>query len=113
MPVRPENRALYPADWFYLARRLKIAADERCQGSPAYPDCRAEAFKAHPVTGSRVILTVAHLDHRPENCALENLRVWCQRCHNTYDARHRAAARRGRLQDPMQMALPLSGKDDR
>jgi hypothetical protein len=36
-------------------------------------------------------LTVAHLDHKPENCAPSNLRAWCQRCHNTYDAPMRRA----------------------
>ena len=44
-----------------------------------------------------VVLTVAHLDHTPENCADDNLRAWCQRCHNAYDAPMRAsgvAARR-------------------
>ena len=40
----------------------------------------------HPVTGSKVVLTVGHLDHDPMNCARENLRAWCQRCHLTYDA---------------------------
>lgn len=35
---------------------------------------------------TRIILTVAHLDHQPENCAPENLRALCQRCHLAYDA---------------------------
>ena len=39
----------------------------------------------------KVVLTVAHLDHTPENCADENLRAWCQRCHNAYDAPMRRA----------------------
>lgn len=39
----------------------------------------------------RVVLTVAHLDHIPENCADDNLRAWCQRCHNIYDAPMRKA----------------------
>ena len=34
----------------------------------------------------KVILTVAHLDHQPENCADENLLAMCQRCHLRYDA---------------------------
>lgn len=38
----------------------------------------------------KVVLTVAHLDHRPENCARDNLRALCQRCHNAYDAPMRA-----------------------
>ena len=36
----------------------------------------------------RIVLTIAHLDHTPENCADENLRAWCQRCHLAYDAQH-------------------------
>lgn len=39
---------------------------------------------------TKVVLTVAHLDHQPENCADENLRAWCQKCHLTYDAQHHA-----------------------
>lgn len=39
----------------------------------------------------RVVLTVAHLDHQPENCDPSNLRAWCQRCHNRYDAKMRRA----------------------
>lgn len=33
----------------------------------------------------RVVLTVAHLDHTPENCADDNLIAMCQRCHLLYD----------------------------
>jgi hypothetical protein len=36
----------------------------------------------------RVVCTVAHLDHTPENCSDENLRFLCQRCHLAYDAKH-------------------------
>lgn len=36
-----------------------------------------------------VVLTVAHLDHVPENCSDENLKAMCQRCHNKYDRKHR------------------------
>jgi predicted HAD superfamily Cof-like phosphohydrolase len=59
------------------------------KGSPAYPDCRVVNGAPHPVTGSKVVCTVAHLDHVPENCDPANLRFWCQRCHNTYDRPHR------------------------
>lgn len=85
MPIRPENRARYPKDWRAISLRARERAGWRCEGSPTYPDCRAENAKPHPETGSPVVLTVAHLDHQPENCADDNLRAWCQRCHNTYD----------------------------
>lgn len=37
-----------------------------------------------------IVLTTAHLDHRPENCADDNLKALCQQCHNRYDAPMRA-----------------------
>ena len=91
MPIRPEDRARYPADWTRISLRIRARAGWRCEGSPAYPECRAENGHPHPVTGSRVVLTVAHLDHQPENCADENLKAMCQRCHLKYDAAHHAA----------------------
>lgn len=98
MPIRPENRARYPKDWPAISRRIRDRAENRCEGSPAFPDCRAENGAPHPVTGSRVVLTVAHLDHQPENCADDNLKAWCQRCHNTYDMpmRRRGIAERAK-----------------
>lgn len=46
---------------------------------------------AHMLRIVRIVLTVAHLDHQPENCADENLKALCQRCHNRYDAPMRRA----------------------
>lgn len=67
MPIRAEERDRYPADWPAIAKAIKDAADWTCVGSPAFPDCRAKHGEPHPVTGSKVIITVAHLDHTPEN----------------------------------------------
>lgn len=88
MPIRPEQRHRYPADWRRISHELRAAAGWRCQGTPAFPHCRAEHLKPHPETGSRVVLTVAHLDHTPENNTPENLRVLCQRCHLHWDREH-------------------------
>lgn len=88
MPIKPENRSRYPADWKQIRQAKLDSAGHRCEGSPAYPDCRAANGEPHPVTGSRVVLTIGHLDHQPENCEPENLRAWCQRCHLAYDAEH-------------------------
>ena len=41
-----------------------------------------------------IVLTIAHLDHIPENCDDANLKALCQRCHLRYDARHHAETRR-------------------
>lgn len=100
MPIRKRMKGRYPRDWKAIVARIRVRSGNRCEGSPAYPDCRAVNGALHPVTLSTVVLTVAHLNHRPEDCADENLRHWCQRCHLTYDAaehaRNAAATRRGR-----------------
>jgi len=93
MPIKPENRKRYPKNWKEIRVDILKRANNRCEGSPKYPDCRAINYQKHPVTGSKVVLTVAHLDHTPENCDYKNLRAWCQRCHLTYDAKHHAETR--------------------
>lgn len=90
MPIKPENRGRYPINWKRVRLVILARAGNRCEGSPDYPDCRAENGSPHPATGSRVVLTIAHLDHVPENVDPANLRAWCQRCHLTYDAKHHA-----------------------
>lgn len=90
MPIRPENRARYPKDWKAISLRIRERAGNRCEGSPDFPTCRAKNGRPHPDTGSRVVLTVAHLDHTPENCSDENLKAMCQRCHLNYDRHHHA-----------------------
>lgn len=48
----------------------------------------------------RIVLTVAHLDHDDlETRDLTRLRHWCQRCHNTYDAKARAAGIKARARE--------------
>jgi 5-methylcytosine-specific restriction endonuclease McrA len=94
MPIKPENRRRYPQDWPAVSKSVRARAGNVCEGSPDFPDCRAVNGQPHPVTGSRVILTVAHLDHTPENCAPENLKAWCQRCHLNYDRKTRKAPRK-------------------
>lgn len=58
----------------------------------------------------RVVLTVAHLDHTPENCNRDNLRAWCQRCHNAYDAPMRRAGIAARAKDACAVSDLFSGE---
>ena len=104
----PCDYSRYPINWRAIRAAVLKRAGYQCEGSPAYPDCRAVNGEPHPATGSRVVLTVAHLDHQPGNDDMGNLRAWCQRCHLTYDAQHHAQnARRTRRNRRAIGDLPL------
>ena len=73
---------------------------------PTYAEARQAAADNQPDDPDEpknivIVLTVAHLDHTPENCAPENLRAWCQRHHLAYDHKHHIgnaqATRRAKL----------------
>ena len=62
--------------------------------------CGAENHQPHPVTGSRVVLTTAHLGepfavgadkHDKMDIRAENLAALCQRCHLNHDREEHAA----------------------
>lgn len=97
MPIRPENRERYPANWRAISLAIRRdRAHWRCEcpgvcGTDHVEGrCLAVQYQPHPITGSRVILTTAHLDHQPENCDPANLLALCQRCHLRYDRHHHA-----------------------
>jgi hypothetical protein len=98
MPIRPENRARYPKDWPQISKRIRFErADGQCEFTLEDGErCAARHGEPHPITGSIVVLTVAHLDHTPENCDDANLLAGCQRCHNRYDMAMRRAGIRER-----------------
>lgn len=92
------NPADYPANWKAIRLHVLVRAGNKCEGSPDYPECRAQNGEPHPLTGSKVVLTIAHLDHG-KNGNLDNLRALCQRCHLKHDLDYhqaKAAATRER-----------------
>lgn len=100
MPIRPENRHRYPADWPQISKAVKDRAGWRCEcaGECGRPGCVGRCPNEHgkPAygTGSIVVLTTAHLDHTPENCDPANLKAMCQGCHLHYDREHHAETRK-------------------
>lgn len=90
----PMERERYPVGWEEIARAVKDAAEWKCQ--KCGKQCRrpGEPFDTHKNT-----LTVAHLDHTPENCAPSNLMAMCAPCHLRYDAAQHAESRRRRRAD--------------
>jgi hypothetical protein len=80
---RPCRRPSEPADEF--ANRIN-ANHIRWSIDLADEEPRGELMVLIPKIG-RFTLTVAHLDHTPENCDVENLRAWCSVCHCRNDLR--------------------------
>lgn len=124
MPIKPENRSLYPPDWPMISRRIRTGrAKNRCEvcGVRNYSvgyrlngifHCLSAPPFKHPLGLSDylaarelqdhynnscdqdppsivIVLTVAHLDHNPQNCHPKNLLCMCQHDHNIYDRAHR------------------------
>lgn len=118
MPIRPENKDRYPADWKQISLRIRKQAGNKCEwckapnGTWIYRGKHSDAgtymledgYVFNDKTGEKlgrakgseysgklvkVVLTVAHLDHTPENIADENLKA-------LYDAPMRAAGIRER-----------------
>jgi hypothetical protein len=97
MPIKPENAGRYPKDWKRISAAIRERAGNRCE-------CEGECglHRDHPgprrcceLNGEpakwakgKVVLTVAHLNHQPEDCRPENLKAMCQRCHLRYDQEH-------------------------
>jgi len=94
MPIRPEMKSRYPDDWALRSRFIRVY---RARGKCEW--CGAVNGMPHPVTGSKVVLTVAHVyDDRPESASFFNLAALCQKCHNAHDSRSRRRNRIDRLE---------------
>ena len=113
MPIKPENKNLYPMNWGEIRERILDRSGNCCEGSPAFPDCRVPNYATGYRTTSgdfircdgmmmesadidgekiiRIILTIGHIDQDPTNNNKSNLAAWCQRCHLTHDAKQHAA----------------------
>jgi hypothetical protein len=93
----PCDYRIYPPDWRERRERILKRAHNQCE----WPGCHAENGKAHPITGSKVVLIIAHMDHDPENWKVEDkrLRAWCQLHHNRYDREHRNETRKRKLEE--------------
>jgi 5-methylcytosine-specific restriction endonuclease McrA len=122
MPIRPELRCLYPANWRDISMRVRFKrAGGRCQNCKrphgqeikCLPDGRwfdpasgtwrsaqgrparwPDLIEAIGTRSWTVRLAAAHLDNQPWNSSLRNLRALCQRCHLAHDRPYHLARRR-------------------
>lgn len=91
MPIRASQKSLYPKNWASISRLVREhRAGWQCEFVVNGQRCEARHGMPHPVTGSKVVITTAHLDHDPRHCDLDNLRAACQACHLRYDAKYHA-----------------------
>lgn len=111
----PMDKSRYPKDWLLISRRIRFErAKNKCEW------CKVENYTIHPVTLSKVILTVAHLGiDKPDgtpgdkantmDCREENLAALCQRCHLNFDRKqhiqNRYHNRRARLIEAGQIEM--------
>lgn len=101
MPIRPENKKLYPKNWKEIRKDILKRANNKCEfcGIQNYSEgyrTKDGSFiesvgvqqEADILDGEKIIkivLTIAHLDHNPKNNNYDNLRALCQRCHLRHD----------------------------
>lgn len=111
MPIRPENKDRYPDNWPEIRRAILERAGHCCEfcgvenyavgyWDPGGFFCYVHEKSFDDPSGIpriKIVLTIAHLDHTPENCDPDNLRALCQKCHNNYDIENRVKERRDRL----------------
>ena len=70
----------YSKDWRTISSSIRFErAQNRCE------NCGAENYNPHPLTGKKVVLSVAHLNHDTMDNRPENLKALCQFCHLKQD----------------------------
>jgi len=77
----PVDWTKYPPEWDQIATDVKDATGWKCQ------PCGKQCYRpGEPVTDTRYVLTVAHINHVESDCRPENLVAACSVCHLKYDA---------------------------
>ena len=109
MPIKHENRNLYPLNWGEIRHRILNRAKNKCEKCGVlngevivrltadrsqyrtFEECdrllhdHGDESLEYDEKAIRIVLTVAHLDHDPRNNSDDNLKALCQRCHLNYD----------------------------
>ncbi|NBW09817.1 MAG: hypothetical protein EBR82_17510 [Caulobacteraceae bacterium] len=104
----PIDYSKYPPNWLTEIRpRILLRANHCCEvcGVPNYTPIGGTFQKP-----KKVILTIAHLDHDPENWDVqdERLQAMCQKCHLQYDRLNNAYKRKyGKNASQNQIKLEL------
>lgn len=81
----------YPNNWKEIRKCVLHRAKNECEL------CGAPNYKPHWKTGSKVVLTIHHIDFDTKNNKPYNLLALCQRCHLRLDLPFKIKKRKGEL----------------
>ena len=84
----PIDYKKYPPFWIIIRAKILARAGNCCEL------CGAPNYKPHWKTGSRVVLTIAHIDQDINNNEDWNLLALCQRCHLKIDLPYKIKKRK-------------------
>jgi len=84
------RRELYPSNWEAISLKIRKRSGGRCEceGFCALHrgrQCTERNGKKAKYAAGKVVLTVAHLTHNPQDSRPKYLKAMCQRCHLRYD----------------------------
>ena len=85
MPIKAQYKRWYGREFKQRSFALKEAAGWKCQDCG---DVHATITERPDGSFYRVTLTLAHLNHKPWDNRVDNLRVLCARCHLNHDRPH-------------------------
>lgn len=84
----PFDRSKYPKNWREISDEIRFdRAAGMCEWKDGKKRCEALHGHPHPITGSKVVLTTAHLNHKPMDVRRSNLMAMCQMHHLRYDSK--------------------------
>lgn len=115
------DRSLYPDNWEQMAFEIKQAANWTCEecGRPCIRPGESMVKFAQRVADEmplwlvfdpanhprRFLLSVAHLDHLPQNSDRANLKAWCCPCHCRYDLAQMSRKKRLKAEREGQLSM--------
>ena len=124
MPIKPENKSLYPKDWKVIRARILERAKNACEkclvpngqliargqgrdagtymlvGGTVFCDQTGEKLGRcrgtdyHSRIFTKIVLTIAHMDRALVDHSDENLKALCQKCHLAHDRPQHIESRR-------------------
>lgn len=120
MPIKPENKKRYPKNWKEISLRIRKRSGGICEcmgecglhrTNPGPRRCKERNGQPALWAKGKIVFTVAHLDHTPENCGDDNLKAMCQRCHLRYDSKHHQESARKTREAKKGPLFPVVGRE--